>query len=123
VLTPGPILLVDDDPDTRTLMTMMLEHAGLQVVTAMNGMEAFNVARARRPSLILLDLMMPVMSGEEFRNAQLANDEIHHIPVVVVSARHDARSIARRMKAAACLAKPIDFEELTATVRRHARAC
>ena len=123
MLTPGPILLVDDDPDTRTLMTMMLEHAGLQVVTAMNGMEAFNVARARRPSLILLDLMMPVMSGEEFRNAQLANDEIHHIPVVVVSARHDARSIARRMKAAACLAKPIDFEELTATVRRHARAC
>ena len=121
MLTPGPILLVDDDPDTRTLMTMMLEHAGLQVVTAMNGMEAFNVARARRPSLILLDLMMPVMSGEEFRNAQLANDEIHHIPVVVVSARHDARSIARRMKAAACLAKPIDFEELTATVRRHAR--
>lgn len=123
MLTPGPILLVDDDPDTRTLMTMMLEHAGLQVVTAMNGMEAFNVARARRPSLILLDLMMPVMSGEEFRNAQLANDEIHHIPVVVVSARHDARSIARRMKAAACLPKPIDFEELTATVRRHARAC
>jgi FixJ family two-component response regulator len=63
--------------------------------------------------------MMPTMTGEEFRKAQLANADISRIPVVVVSAHHDAAKIARRMKASACVAKPVDFDRLTAVVKRH----
>ena len=116
-----PILLVDDDADTRTMLTMALEHAGLQVVTAVNGREAVDLARTHRPALIVLDLMMPVMSGEEFRRTQLADPEIRHIPVLVVSARHDASRIARGMQAAGFLGKPIDFDQLTTAVRIHSR--
>ena len=121
MLSSCPILLVEDDPDTRTMMTMALEIAGVDVVTATNGVEAFNLARAHRPLVILLDLMMPTMTGEEFRKAQLANPDIRDIPVVVVSARHDAPRIARRMKASECLTKPIDFDKLTSIVTRYCR--
>lgn len=101
------------------MMAMALEMVGVNVVIATNGVEAYNLARAHQPRLILLDLMMPTMSGEEFRRAQLANQDIRDIPVVVVSARHDATRIARRMKATDCLTKPIDFDKLAAVVTRH----
>ena len=91
---------------------------GLGVVTASNGMEAYNLARQHHPCVILLDLMMPVMTGEEFRNAQLANADIRHIPVVVLSAHHQAPHIAQRMKAVGCLMKPVDFDVLTSTLQR-----
>ena len=121
MFTPRPILLVEDDRDSRTMLTTALESAGLSVVTATNGVEAFNLARAHRPSLILLDLMMPPMSGEEFRRAQLANADIRKIPVVVVSAHYDAARIARRMRASGYLSKPIDFDQLSALVARYCR--
>ena len=119
--TSRPILLVEDDPDSRTMLTLALEYSGLHVITAADGVEAFNLARAHRPSLILLDLMMPTMTGEEFRRAQLAQADIRHIPVVVVSARHDAAQVARRMRASGCLLKPIDFDKLAVLVARYCR--
>ena len=87
-------------------------------MTASNGMEAYDLARQHDPSVILLDLMMPVMTGEEFRTAQLANADISGIPVVVVSAHHQAAHIAQRMKAAGCLTKPVDFDVLADTLHR-----
>ena len=113
-----PILVVEDDPDSRLMLATVLELQGHAVVTASNGAEAFNVARVHQPSLILLDLMMPVMSGEEFRKAQVANPSIAAIPVVVLSAHHEAPNIARRMKVAGCLRKPVDFDQLFPTVHR-----
>ncbi len=111
-LMPRPILVVEDDADIRELMGIMLEGAGHTVITASNGMQAFNLAQEHQPLLILLDLMMPVMGGEEFRRAQLASRFIKGIPVIVLSAHPDARSIAKRMKAIACLTKPVDFDRL-----------
>ena len=107
-----PILVVEDDPDSRALLTTLFEVSGWGVVTASNGREAYNLARQHDPSVILLDLMMPVMSGEEFRTAQLADADIRRIPVVVLSAHLEAAHIARRMKAAGCLMKPVDFDVL-----------
>ena len=117
-VSDAPILLVEDDEDSRGMLATFLEMAGFHVVTAANGMEAFNLARQHRPSLILLDLMMPVMSGEEFRKAQLANREIRRIPVLVVSAHHEASRIAKRMKAVGCLPKPLDVDALAVTVEQ-----
>ena len=118
----GPVLLVEDDPELRLLLETVLTLENVRVVVAKNGAEAFNLARAHRPSLILLDLMMPVMSGEEFRKAQLANAEIRDIPVLVISAHHQAPLAARRMRAAGCLTKPLDLELFCAEVRKRCAA-
>lgn len=113
-----PILIVEDDPDSRQFLTTMLEFTGHDVVTASNGMEAFNVARACHPCLIVLDLMMPIMTGEEFRKVQVADPSIKDIPVVVVSAHHEAKKIAKRMKVAGCVTKPVDFDALAKFVKK-----
>jgi len=118
IVASRPILLVEDDPDVRLMMATSLELDGAAVITAANGAEAFNLARAHHPSLIVLDLMMPVMSGEEFRKAQLANETLSKIPIVVVSAHFDAPHIARRMKAAGCFMKPVDLEAFGVFVKK-----
>lgn len=94
------------------MLATALELDGFVVLTAANGREAYELARAHLPKLIILDLMMPVMTGEEFRRAQLGDAGIRDIPVVVLSAHHDAPQIATRMKAVACLCKPIDIVAL-----------
>jgi CheY-like chemotaxis protein len=121
-LCSGPILVVEDDPDNRAMLATLLELAGWAVVTAANGMEAYNLARRHQPSMIILDLMMPVMTGEEFRTAQLANPEIRRIPVVVLSAHHEVPKVARRMRAAGWLMKPVDFDELAVYVSRFTKS-
>ena len=113
-----PILVVEDDDDTRAMVTTVLELDGHDVITAANGKEGFERARQDHPCLILLDLMMPVMNGEQFRAAQLADPSTEDIPVVVLSAHHDALAIAKRMKVAGCLQKPVDFDELHDIVKR-----
>jgi two-component system chemotaxis response regulator CheY len=112
---------VDDDPDMREMVALTLEFAGASVVTASNGVEAYNMARTHHPCLIILDLMMPVMSGEEFRKVQLANETIRKIPVVVVSAHSDAPRIARRMKAKKCFMKPVALDALGAFATKWCR--
>ena len=117
----GSVLVVEDDPDMRALLTMALEVEGTQVIAAANGAEAYNLARIHKPSLIVLDLMMPVMSGEEFRRVQLADKAIRNIPVLVVSAHYEARKIAKRIKAVGCFGKPVEFDELVEFVKRRCR--
>jgi DNA-binding response OmpR family regulator len=112
-----PILVVEDDPDLLLMLATALELDGRRVVTAANGMDAFHLAQLHHPALIVLDLMLPVVSGEAFREAQLANDAIKAIPVLVVSARHDAEVVAERMHAAGCLTKPVDLEAFSTLVR------
>jgi DNA-binding response OmpR family regulator len=112
-----PILVVEDDPDLLLMLATALELDGQRVVTATNGAEALRLARLDRPSLVVLDLMLPVVSGEEFRKAQLQDDAIKSVPVLVVSARHDAEIVAARMNAVGCLTKPVDLETFSTVVR------
>jgi DNA-binding response OmpR family regulator len=113
-----PVLVVEDDPDLLLMLATALELEGQHVITATNGMEAFDLAQLHHPSLIVLDLMLPVISGEAFRQAQLANAAISSIPVLVVSARHDAEAVAERMHAVGCLAKPVNLDTFSALVKR-----
>jgi CheY-like chemotaxis protein len=111
VSQPAPsILVVDDDPDLLLMLATALELDGRRVVTATNGVEAFQQAERHRPSLIVLDLMLPIVSGEAFREAQLADERLQSIPVLVVSARHDAEDVAARMNAVGFLSKPLSLE-------------
>ena len=81
------ILVVDDDADIRDSVAEVLEDAGYRVQQAANGREALDYLQASAyPCIILLDLMMPVMDGPQFRAAQQSKPTLAGIPVVVISA-------------------------------------
>jgi len=111
-----PILVVEDDDDNREMLAAMLTMDGYITVAVPNGAEALKAARDYHPWLILLDMMMPVMSGVDFRTAQLADRELARIPVVLLTARHDAELMAQRLTAAAFLTKPFDAGVLLSKV-------
>jgi CheY-like chemotaxis protein len=117
------ILVVDDDRDIRDSLIETLEDHGFRATGAGNGAEALDVLRkgTERPSLILLDLMMPVMDGREFREEQLKNPTWAEIPVVVISAYSDAEARARSLDAE-CMRKPLALRPLIDMVRRHCAA-
>jgi CheY-like chemotaxis protein len=114
------ILVVEDDASTREALAVLLEAQGYAVSRAANGREALDRLRGReRPHLILLDLMMPVMSGWEFCRRRQQDPALAAIPVVVVSGTKDAARSAAALGAAACLKKPVGFEELVEVVHQH----
>lgn len=106
------VLVVDDDREIRELLVDLLSTEGYEVSAAGDGQRALAEARARRPDVILLDLMMPIMNGWEFRDAQLKDLELASVPVVIVSAFDDTLDVA------AVLRKPFQIEEVLATVHR-----
>src|SRR5262245_8785229 len=103
------VLVVDDDEDIRESLREVLEAEKYAVCTAADGRGALEVlaAAARRPSLILLDLMMPGMNGWEFLKAIKADAGFAQIPVVVLSASH-----SRVEAATSVLRKPIALDTL-----------
>jgi CheY-like chemotaxis protein len=113
------VLVVDDDDELRDAVADALRDAGLSVKTARNGREALDVmAKEALPAVILLDLMMPIMSGWEFRVAQLRDEKIRAIPIVVMSAVTDVRGAAEQLQADGFLMKPVELQTLIATVTR-----
>jgi len=115
--TSSRVLVVEDDPSTCTALQMLLELEGYCVETAENGAVALQHLRDNvLPSLILLDLSMPVMDGAAFRRAQLADPYLAQIPVVVCSAIHPEGVKMDHLKAAAYLTKPVDIDILLSTV-------
>ena len=114
------ILVVDDDRDIRDSLIETLEDHGYRAAGAANGIEALAVLRAspERPCLILLDLMMPVMDGQEFREEQLKNPVWAEIPVIVISAYGDVEAQARTLSAE-YMRKPLGLRPLIDVVRRH----
>ncbi|MEO6212759.1 MAG: response regulator [Vicinamibacterales bacterium] len=102
---------MEDNDDVRDMMAVTLQLEGHQVVTAANGREALETLRhGASPCVILLDLMMPVMNGWEFRAALAADPALKDLPVVVISAA--GREALESTKAAAYLPKPIDIDTL-----------
>lgn len=107
------ILVVEDNDDVREMMAVTLELEGHEVATAVNGRDALNKLHSgEKPCLILLDLMMPVMNGWEFRRALERDPDptLRNVPVVVVSAA--TREMAKNTEAVAYLPKPLDMDRL-----------
>lgn len=114
------ILLVEDDNDIREVLSQILSFEGYQIVTATNGLEAWNYLQENpAPCLILLDLMMPVMTGNEFRVKQLADANLAKIPVIVISAGDDGKRTAEILSTQGYLKKPIDVDKLFGLVQEH----
>ena len=102
------ILLVEDDEVILHLLKELLEGAGYQVASAGNGQEALGFLRsgADRPSIILLDLMMPVMDGFEFMSAQKEDPALAKIPVIAMSADNQIKEKLRETTACDYFKKP-----------------
>jgi CheY-like chemotaxis protein len=115
-----PILVVDDDVDIREVMAEILEDDGHRVLTAANGKEALDLLRSgRRPALIFLDMMMPVLSGPELLELMQRDQNLADLPVVVVSAFADggeAPGVKRFVQ------KPVSADTLRDLVAEYARA-
>jgi CheY-like chemotaxis protein len=113
-----PVLIIEDDADLREMMAQLIVLEGYEAHTASNGREALDYLRhSQRPELILLDLMMPVMDGWEFRRQQRNDPAIADVPVVVLSALDPSRGAD--IGAVEFLKKPLDFDRLLALVRHY----
>jgi two-component system response regulator CpxR len=113
------VLVVEDDRDFRDALQMILTVHGLDVFCAMDGQEALDILhRGLHPCVILLDMMMPRMSGAEFRSAQQHDSDLATIPVVLLSASANCAE-AQSMGISEFMRKPVDVDELVAMVSRH----
>jgi CheY-like chemotaxis protein len=110
------ILIVDDDVDALEALSQVLEEADYDVLRAANGLEALGQLgdRGGQCDLILLDLMMPVMNGWDFRRKQMAITAFAGIPIVLMSA--GARMACVDLGAAGYISKPVEVPDLLATI-------
>jgi CheY-like chemotaxis protein len=106
------VLVVEDDADFREALVSALEHAGYEVIAAVNGAAALQLLQWIVPSVVILDLMMPVMDGRTFREHQLADPALASIPLIVLSAEAKAAELATSPGVHAVLRKPVDLEAL-----------
>lgn len=116
------VLIVEDEKDIRESLGELLEAEGFVVALAENGqiaLESLSEA-APLPDVILIDLMMPHMDGEQFRREQLANERLARIPIVIMSAARDLTEVGERMQAFAVLKKPMSIDLLVVKLREAA---
>ena len=122
VSPPYPVLIVEDDADLREMMAQLLTLEGYHTETVANGREALKyLHEAPRPDVILLDLMMPIMDGWEFRKRQQDDPALADVPVIVLTALDQAQARASDLNGVDFLKKPLDFDRLLELVRRHCR--
>lgn len=120
VMAKGKILIVDDEPDVVSMMQRALETDGYEALCAYDGIGALDIAESERPDLVLLDLMMPMMSGYDVCKQLKANVHTKHIPVLCVTSAHSekVKEDARLAGAEGLLMKPFMSAELVAQVER-----
>ncbi len=114
------VMVVEDFEDNRFMMRRLLEMSGYHVLEAINGEEAVELARSERPSLILMDLSLPLLDGLAATRRIRQYEELRNVPIVAVSA-HDTADFHADALAAGCndyVTKPIDFDQLEDLLRR-----
>lgn len=117
------ILLVEDDADIARNIFKLLAGEGYQVMVATNGQHALDTLSSAQdlPSLILLDLMMPVMDGFQFREKQEVHPKFGEIPVIILSADGNIEVKKKRTKASAYIRKPVEIDSFLEIVQMHLR--
>ena len=113
------ILIAEDEPDIRELVTFMLKFAGYEVVAASNGEDAVRTAVRELPDLVLMDVRMPRMTGYDACRQMKANPDLRDVPVVFLSAKGQESEIQSGLEAGAeaYLLKPFSPADLTNRVR------
>jgi DNA-binding response OmpR family regulator len=119
-MTDAPLVLcADDDEDILSLVSLRLQRAGFEVATANDGDAAVEIARARRPAVAVLDVMMPKRTGYEVLAELRGDDALRGMKVILLSARVQEGDVARGMDAGAdaYLAKPFKAQDLVSKVQ------
>jgi two-component system cell cycle response regulator DivK len=116
---PARILIVDDYEDNRQMMRKLLEMIGYRVLEADNGLDAVRLTQQERPSLVIMDLCLPLLSGMEAARMIHETPETNEIPIIVLSAYDaaDARDDAIASGCSGYLTKPVDYAKLEKTIR------
>jgi DNA-binding response OmpR family regulator len=112
-----PILVIEDDPQLRVMFQLLLEGEGYSVVTAADGLEALRCAKTMRPSLVILDLELPLLGGYEVA-AQLRASYGEALPILVVTATGQAAETAASITPCAYLHKPFDVDAFLTLIWR-----
>jgi CheY-like chemotaxis protein len=113
------VLIVDDDLDIRETLAELLTDEGFEVATAANGREALDAMRESLPVVVLLDLMMPVMSGFQFLAERAGDPRLTAVPVIVITA---GRLAAPPPGSQGMVSKPLDLQLLFSTLRTYCPA-
>jgi CheY-like chemotaxis protein len=115
---PVRVLVVDDDPSIRRMMMAALRREGYTFIEAANGKEALDQMRQSPPDVVILDLMMPIVSGWDVLRERAGDPQLQAIPVIVVSANRTAE-LASAIDKGICafLPKPFDITVLSSLVR------
>jgi CheY-like chemotaxis protein len=114
------VLVVEDQPDIRDFVALVLHNEGYCVTTADNGAVALEKVARKPVDVVLLDMRMPVMDGWAFARAYRERPG-PHAPIVVLTAANDAASRAAQIQADAYLGKPFELDDLLSVVARYAR--
>ena len=120
VETNSTILVADDDPDILNLVSKRLTKRGYRVITAVNGKEALELIRSRRPAAAVLDWMMPLLHGQEVCERVKADPSTAKVPVVLLTAKAAEMDIEKGFRGGAddYITKPFDITELDLTLKR-----
>ena len=118
-MSANAILVVDDDMAILDMVAELLGYEGYRVLTSNSGREALACAKDQAPGLILLDLMMPEMSGWQVVSALRSLPQTRSIPVVLLSARRDLATTAHDLGVEHFLEKPFDLDELLGLVQKY----
>jgi CheY-like chemotaxis protein len=114
------VLIIEDEADAAELFAEMMRVSGFRVLKTSSSTPALNLIATEKPDLIILDIMMPDVSGLDILRQVRQDSELAHIPVVVVSAKSMPADIKTGMEAGAStyLTKPVGFLELKEAVER-----
>lgn len=118
--TVPSILVVDDDPETLNVLELHFAVEGWEVTRAQDGATALSSLREQAPDAVVLDWMMPGLSGIEVARQIREDEDLHLLPIVMLTARASGKDMwaGLRHGADAYLAKPVDLDELTREVER-----
>ena len=115
------VLIVDDETDVVEFIGRTLQSEGFDVVFAYDGIGALDLVDSEKPDIVVLDIMMPMMSGYEVCEQIKGNPQTRDIPIICVSSAHtpDARALSLRVGASTLVVKPFRPAELVAQVKRY----
>jgi DNA-binding response OmpR family regulator len=115
------VLIIDDDPDVRSLMDLLMKKQGYEVQTASGRVEAMDKLQAFQPSIVLLDVLLSGSDGRELCQAIKSSDNMNHIPVIMFSAHPGAAENIASYGADDFLTKPINTEALLEKLDKHVK--
>ncbi|OKS86244.1 response regulator [Mucilaginibacter polytrichastri] len=113
------ILICDDDEGILDMLEIVLEDYGYNAISVRNSLDLYDVIEREQPDLLLLDLWMPVLSGDQVLKTVRKNPQIAELPVIVISASRDGEKIAVNAGATAFMAKPFDMDNLIQKIRQY----